>query len=53
MSILIIYNEDAEYDIHFDFDDTKLSFLTLFNSPWKKNEKCQQRGAPQMPGTML
>lgn len=32
-------------------NETKVSFL--FNFPCQKNEKCHQRGAPQMPGTLF
>ena len=46
----------VDIDVEVDDDvgnETQVSFLSFSIPPTKTSEKYQQRGAPQMPGTML
>ena len=44
------HDDDVDVDIA---DDTKVSVLSLFNSPQKMFEKWRQSRASQMPGTLF
>ena len=49
--VLVDLMKDTHFEVDEDVDDTIVSVLTLFDSPFFKTR--QQRGTPQMPGTLF